>query len=269
MDLHAGYGFSDRRIAATPQAVLIGPTPPTTYNQTNQLNSGLFGFRIRPLKGLVIVADGEVGRASQPFTPKSDSAYHTISASVQYKIKNLQLSALTHTDYNLNSVSLSSYSSHARTYSGSASWTVNSHLSLDGTFSKLHLDTLGGIAFFANSQFFPNQVSYYISNLYSGTVDVRYTYKRLDLMAGYSHVQDLGDGRNAATTTIVGPSLAPFQTAQTFPLRFLSPMGRISFSITERLKWNFGYQYYGYHEAFSSGENYLANTGYTSLLWSF
>jgi len=269
IDLHGGYGFSDRRITATPQAVQIGPSPPTIYKQTNQVNAGLFGFRITPLKGLLIVADGEVGRASRPFTPKSDADYHSISASVQYKMKRLQLSALTHTDYNLNSVSLSSYSSHARTYSGSATWTANSHLSLDGTFSKLHLDTLGGIAFFANSQFFPNQVSYYISNIYSATADVRYTYKRLSLMAGYSHVQDLGDGRGAATETVIGPNLVPFQTAQTFPLRFLSPMGRVSFSITERLKWNFGYQYYGYHEAFSSGENYLANTGYTSLLWSF
>ncbi len=269
MDLHAGYAYSDRRIDATPQAVQLGVSPLITYNQTNQVNAGLFGFRIRPLKGLLISADGEVGRASRPFTPKSDANYNTISASVQYRTKRFQLSALTHTDYNLNSVSLSSYSSHARTYSGSATWNANSHLSLDGTFSKLHVDTLGGIAFFANSEFLPNQLSYYVSNIYSATAQARYTYKRLDLMAGYSQVQDLGDGRNAAATTVVGPNLIPFQTAQTFPLRFLSPVGRVSFSISERLKWNVGYQYFGYHEAFSSGENYLAHTGYTSLLWSF
>jgi hypothetical protein len=57
--------------------------------------------------------------------------------------------------------------------------------------------------------------------------------------------------------------------AQTFPLTFQSPQARVSFRISERLRWNAGYQYYGYHEEFSSGENYLAHTGYTSLLWSF
>jgi hypothetical protein len=42
--------------------------------------------------------------------------------------------------------------------------------------------------------------------------------------------------------------------------------------MNEKLRWNFGYQYYGYKEdfgLFSFNQNYRANTGYTSLLWSF
>jgi hypothetical protein len=85
----------------------------------------------------------------------------------------------------------------------------------------------------------------------------------------YSHVQDTGDGRSSPVDTHLGPALTPFQTAQTFPLRFLSPSARLSIRIHERLRWNVGYQYWGYHEAFFQGENYIANTGYTSLLWSF
>ena len=50
MDLHGGYAYSDRRIDATPQAVQLGVSPPTTYNQTNQVNAGLFGFRISRLR---------------------------------------------------------------------------------------------------------------------------------------------------------------------------------------------------------------------------
>ncbi|HEX4164321.1 MAG TPA: hypothetical protein VHZ55_02515 [Bryobacteraceae bacterium] len=269
LDVHGGYGYSDRRIASSPQFAITGQTPGTPYIQTSVLNSGFFGFRIRPLKGLTAVVDGEFGRANRPFTPKSDQNYTTISATLQYKWKRLQLSALTHTDYNLNSVTLSNYSSHARTYSGSVSWSLGSGFAIDGTFSKLHVDTLGGIAFFANSQFLPNQLSYYVSNLYSGTLGLRYAYKRMDLYAGYNHVQDLGDGRSNPTTTVIGPNLAPFQTAQTFPLRFLAPMGRLSFRITEKIRWNVGYEYYGYREDFFSGQNYLAHTGYTSLLWSF
>jgi hypothetical protein len=188
---------------------------------------------------------------------------------VVYKIKKLELMGAARADYNQNSVTLSSYSSHARIYSASAAWSPRSWFGLNATFSKSHLDTLGGIAFFAQSQFFPNQVSYYVSNIYAGTLSSRLSYRRADLFVGYSHIQDVGDGRPTATTTIVGPNIPAFQTAQTFPVRFLSPSARLSLRISERIRWNVGYQYYGYHERFFSGENYLANTGYTSILWSF
>jgi hypothetical protein len=58
-------------------------------------------------------------------------------------------------------------------------------------------------------------------------------------------------------------------TAQSFPVRFLSPMARISFRLTEKIRWNAGYQYYGYDERFYTSLDYRAHTGYTSLLWSF
>jgi hypothetical protein len=128
---------------------------------------------------------------------------------------------------------------------------------------------LGGIAFFAGPQFLTNQLSYYVSNIHSATLSTRLGFKRLDLYLGYSRVQDTGDGRSSAISTIVGPNLTAFQTAQTFPLTFQSPSARLSVRITEKLRWNAGYQYYGYDEVFSHGENYLAHTGYTSILWSF
>ena len=55
----------------------------------------------------------------------------------------------------------------------------------------------------------------------------------------------------------------------------MSPLGRLSVKITDRVRWNLGYQYYGYHEDFFTGQNFLpdtgyrAVTGYTSVLWSF
>ena len=60
-----------------------------------------------------------------------------------------------------------------------------------------------------------------------------------------------------------------FQAAQTFPLSFQSPLARFSLRITEKIRWNAGYQYYGYKEDFYNRENYRAHTGYTSVLWSF
>ena len=90
---------------------------PDSFSQTNELNSGRFGFRLRPLKPLTVSVDAEVGSANRPFAPKSDAKYHVIEGRVEYKLKNLQLSASSNADYNVNSVTLSAYSSHARTYS--------------------------------------------------------------------------------------------------------------------------------------------------------
>jgi hypothetical protein len=269
VDLHGGYEYSNRRIASTSQFALAGTPAAIPFNQTNELNSGTFGVRFRPVKPLTILLDGEIGRANRPFTPKADRDYSALIGRIEYKLKNLQFTASSSSDYNENSVTVSAYSSHSRIYSGSVSWSPRSWFGLDATYSKLHLDTLGGIAFFAQSQLFQNQVSYYVSNIHSGTLSARLSLKRADVYLGYSVIQDTGDGRSVPTNTIVGPPFAAFQTAQTFPLKFQSPSARLSFRISERVRWNMGYQYFGYHENFSSGENYLANTGYTSILWSF
>jgi hypothetical protein len=79
----------------------------------------------------------------------------------------------------------------------------------------------------------------------------------------------VGDNRPIPTQLVIGPDIPAFRAAQSFPLTFQSPQARVSVRISERLRWNAGYQYFGYHEDFSSGQNYLAHTGYTSLLWSF
>jgi hypothetical protein len=269
LDLHGGYEYSNRRIGSTQQFALAGTPATVPFIQTNELNAGTFGLRLRPVKPLTILLDGEIGRANRPFTPKSDRNYSALIGRIEYKLKNLQFTASSSSDYNENSVTVSAYSSHNRIYSGSVSCTPRSWFALDANYSKLHLDTLGGIAFFAQSQLFQNQVSYYVSNIHSGTLSARLSRKRADLYLGYSVVQDTGDGRSGSTNTIVGPQLAAFQTAQTFPLKFQSPSARLSFRISERVRWNVGYQYFGYHESFSGGENYIANTGYTSILWSF
>ena len=61
-------------------------------------------------------------------------------------------------------------------------------------------------------------------------------------------------------------------SVQTFPLTYQTPLVRISVKVTVKLRYNVGYQYYGYHEDFgllSYNQSFRANTGYTSLLWSF
>ncbi|MGI8959620.1 MAG: hypothetical protein ACR2IV_07660 [Bryobacteraceae bacterium] len=270
LSLRFGYEYSNRLINSTQQFSTAGNTFAAPFAQTNELNTGRFGFRIRPLKPLTISLDAEVGSANRPFAPKSDANYHLIEGRVQYKLKTLQLSASTNADYNVNSVTLSTYSSHARTYSAAATWTPVRWLALDASYSKLHLDTVGGIAYFANAQFITGDQSYYISNIHSGNLGVRVPLvRRADLYLGYSQVQDTGDGRSTPLGGTLNTTLPALRAAQTFPLRFESPLARLSIRVNERIRWNLGYQYYGYREDFYLQENYRAHTGYTSLLWSF
>jgi hypothetical protein len=268
-DVNAGYEYSNRRITSTSQFAQAGTPGTAPYLQTNELHAGKVGFRAQPISRLTVTVNAEFGRASRPFTPKSDSNYNLLTGRIQYRWKTLQLAAWSQANYNDNSVLLSDYNSHGRSYSGSAAWSPRKWFAFDASYSKLHLETLGGIAFFAQNVLFANQQSYYLSNLHTGTLTARFALRRFDFYVGYSRVQDTGDGRAIPTQVVAGPDLAAFRMAQTFPLAFQSPQARISFRVSERLRWNAGYQYFGYHEDFSSGENYLAHTGYTSLLWSF
>ena len=272
-----GFHYSDRLIRSIEETNVQGNIFNAPSEQSNQLRSGVFGIRLRPRKPLSIIVSGELGRADHPLTPISDRNYHAVDARARYKLKKVLFSASAQENYNVNSVSLSTYASHARTYSGDASWSPKDWFSLDASYSKLHLNTAGGIAYFASGQFFTGQQSIYVSNLHVANLtahfDVR---KRADLFVGYSHTQDTGDGRSYSFKVVadlppsqISPLPFGFYTAQSYPLRFLSPMGRFSVRINQKLRWNLGYQYYGYNAEFYNNLNYHAHTGYTSLLWSF
>jgi hypothetical protein len=264
LGFYGGYHFSHRRIRSVQQAATA------VDDQTNTLNAGLLGVRLSVAKGLTATAGGELGRNSMPFAPKSAANYHTITGRIQYRRRALQLAAWSKTGYNVNSVALSSYSSHARTYAGSGSWTPASWLSLDLSYSKLHLDTVGGIAYFIDPELIQGERSYYISNIHSGYGGARVLVKSLaTIYLGYSIVQDTGDGRSSLFGNQVGSNLQAFQAAQTLPMRFHSPVARLSIRLTEKLRFNVGYEYYGYREDFYGAQDYRARTGYGSLQWSF
>jgi hypothetical protein len=270
--IHTGYQYSDRRIAVIDSQEPFGapaPAPPanTPYTQVNILQEGSLGFRFHPIKPLTILADGEIGRNNQPYTPISDKNYQTFRARIEYKQKSFRVGANAKTDYNSNSITLTSFASHSRNYSADFSWTPKEWFAIDASFSKLHLNTLGGIYFFENNVPLSTE-SIYISNIYAGNLGARFALgKRADIYMGYTHTQDVGDGRSTAVDNSTLP--AAFAAAQTFPLTFLSPQARLSVRINKQLRWNLGYQYYGYSEQFSSLQDYHAHTGYSSVLWSF
>ena len=121
------------------------------FEQTNILNAGTFGVRLRPLKQFSINLDGELGHADKPIYPISDKDYHALKARVEYKTRTMRLSAYAGSDYNTNSNTLTSYASHSRQYGVDGSWSANNWFSIDAGYGRLHLDTLGGLAYFAGA----------------------------------------------------------------------------------------------------------------------
>ncbi|HEY4365546.1 MAG TPA: hypothetical protein VGN17_31585 [Bryobacteraceae bacterium] len=269
--IHGGYEYSDRRITAVEDFNLISNAfAPARYSQTNLLHTGNVGFRIKPAKAFTLSLDGELGRADKPIYPISDKDYHALKARAEYRRKTVRFTAFARSDYNTNSNSLTSFASHSRQYGADVSWVHSERFSLDAGYSRMHLDTLGGISYFVARTQVNGDQSYYVSNIHTVTVMAHFVvHKRADVLLGYNHVQDTGDGRATAVGSGLFSTLPALQAAQTFPLRFLSPEARLSFRLAPKLRWNAGYQYYGYREDFATNQNYRAHTGYSSVSFSF
>ena len=114
--------------------------------------------------------------------------------------------------------------------------------------------------------------SIYISNLHAVNVGLRFAIRNYaDLYTGYSITKDNGDGRASLAPQATAAGQV-FYNVQTFPMTFQSPLARLSVRINEKVRWNLGWQYYGYDEKFGLlglNQGYRAHTGYTSLLWAF
>lgn len=275
LGVHAGYEFSYRQIGSIEDQINAGQvfTAPdnTRIVQTNELHTGVLGFRFKPIKPLTVSVDGEIGRADKPIYPISEKNYQALRGRIEYKRKSFRAAVYAKSDYNTNSTSLTSYASQSRQYGVDGSWTANEWFSIDASYAKLDLYTLGGINYFVgNGQDISGEDSLYLSNIHTASLGARFTIlKRVDLYLGYSHVQDVGDGRSTSVGAGTDTSLPAFQAAQTFPVRFLSPEVRLSVLLHKQIRWNAGYQYYGYEEQFSTLQNFRAQTGYSSVSWSF
>jgi len=253
-------------------------TVTTSDEQKNQQRAGTLGLRIQPFKPVTINLDGEVARNDHPFLPVSDRDYHTIGGRIDYRVKKLDLSTSYRQLYNVNSPGpVTIYSSHSRTFTANAAWTWRSRFSFNASYVKLHLDTAGGIAFFAGTgnrlQLQSGYQSVYVSNVHSGYVGSRIVLsKRADLYLGYNVTRDAGDGRGVPVLPGDTGAQAVLDSVQTFPLSYQTPLARFTLALGPKLRWNAGWQYYHYRQDFalvSIIQNYHANTGYTSIQWSF
>ena len=273
LDLFGGYRYSNREIRSIQStADPLTPFSNQLTAQQNTVHSAIAGLNWAFNSALRLHLEAELGRNDNPFYTISERNYHALDARLQYRKRTVTASAGYRQNYNNNSVSLANYSAHSRNYFGNFAWTARNWISLDAGYSRLHLDSAGGIQFFAGAPraSLRQGTSVYVSNLHAANLGVRLVLKKADLYAGYNITRDTGDGRARLLPT--GTVEALLYNTQTFPLSFQTPLLRLTVPLTAKLKWNAGFQYYGYREDFglySGLQNYHATTGYTSLLWAF
>jgi UDP-galactopyranose mutase len=75
------------------------------------------------VEALTVQLNAEIGRSNRPFTPVAPRHYNTMNGRLQYRTRNFQALATADTDYENNSVLVSTFASHSRTYAANGSWT--------------------------------------------------------------------------------------------------------------------------------------------------
>jgi hypothetical protein len=275
LTLFAGHHYSTRRIRSIEQVTFDGVPERVESETDNSLQAGRAGVRLRAFRRLSLILDAELGRSDRPVYPVSERNYHALSGRVQYRSRTFTASFTTRTNYNTNSVSLFSHSSKSRNYSADASWSPLSWAGLDASYSKLHLDTLSGIAYFRVGALTADR-SVYVSNIHAGSITGRFSAgTRVDLFLGYTRVQDTGGkypGLLFQPVVLEGTPPAPPLPSngfQVYPLTYQTPLARVSVRLHQRLRLNAGYQHYRYSEDILPTQNYRAHTGFSSLMWSF
>jgi hypothetical protein len=150
-------------------------------------------------------------------------------------------------------------------------WTPVAGVRLDAGYQFAHLDTLTGLAYFADFTLVEGERSYYLSRLHTlhagAQVQVR---KRVDFYAGVVRTEDRAATPRPQAGLLQTPGTLPlFAGAQVFPVSFLSPQARVSVVLRRNLRWNAGWQYYDYAERLLRLQDYAAHTGFVSLSYSF
>jgi len=269
LDVTGGYHVNTRTIRSVRSPLPDGTQQTERDEQSNTQHAGIAGLRFRFPKRISLLLDTEQGTNDNPVYPVGDKSYHALNGRLQHKSRTLLLAASWRDNYNINQTALSAFSARARVTTAEASWSPREWLSVDAAYSKLRTATAGGLAYFLNQNLVTGNASYYRSNLHSGNIYLRLNAgKYATVRVGYSHLQDAGDGRRSAGLGI-GTSTGAFAAGQTFPLTYSSPQLQLSVPMGTHIRWNAGWQMYRYGEVFAALRNYRAQTGYTSLMWSF
>ena len=291
LGLNAEYRYTDRWLVNN--LVRTGTTNSRDLNTLDDhMNTGTFGVRLRPAQPLSINVDATLGRDSGAETPISPAHFHNIRARADYRVqKRVRFGATYRQMYNLNAPTgytytltpaygappPAYYASHSRDLSVNSSFTVNRNWSLDASYSRTHLDTLANLwaelpASNTVVNSFPGYTSQYVSNIHTVSLMARTTIQRGTFYAGYNITRDTGDGRTVQNLGLQDPAASYLATLNTFPMTYQAPMARLSIKLTEKMRWNAGWEFYRYNQKFAYFgymPYYRAQTGYTSISWAF
>lgn len=253
--VYGGYQVATRRIRSRERLEVEGFEEIVPAEQTSTIQAGLAVLRQKLAGTLTLSFAGELERA-------------------EYRTKKVRLWASASSRWRTNSTALSAHSSRGRSYTAGAARTPSARLAQEAVYAKLPPETVSGPAYFLAARLVTGERSICRSNLHTGYAGLRLSLRsRPDVSVGHHRVQDTGDGRAAATQPpagrAIGTAQAAFPAAETFAVSYQSPLGRLSVRIHDKLRWNAGYQWYGYPERFATQQNYRAHTGYASLSWSF
>jgi len=289
--LNAEYRYTARWLVN--DLIRTGTTNSKDLNAlSNHLNTGTFGIRVKPLKPLSLDVDATIGRDNSALTPIAPAHYHNIRARAEYRqSKRLHFGAAYRQMYNLNAPAPvvftstygppppSYYASHSRVLSANESITLSAKWALDVSYSKLHLDTFANLwaelpaPNSATIVSVAGYVSRYVSNLHTVSVMARTSIeKRGTLYLGYNISKDTGDGRGVQNLGLTDPAASYMAGFNTFPMTYQAPMARLSIRISPKMQWNGGWQFFRYNQKFAYFgymPYYRAQTGYTSVTWTF
>lgn len=274
LGFYGGYRHRERRVRT--QAFV----PRFNFEESllgvdNSVDVGAAGIRWTPMREIRASLDVEVGRADQPLTPVSDRKLHNERARISWRRDGLSIAGFFKNEINDSRVQISDYSSDRRSAGASAFWaSSDGDVTIDGGYTWLSASSSAGIFNLINPGAAARTV--YESNLHTLQFATQLRLlERATLHFGYTAAKDTGDGRDAVSISgNVSPTYASysFDGANFFvslPLTYQSPQARLSITISDRLAWNFGWQFYSYEERFTGEQDYRAHVGYSSFRWSF
>ncbi len=275
--VHLGYRYARRRIEEELSGFNLGsnsPTPltPESFEEHNNTNVVIGGFKARPLTDWTIYFDAEHGTADNVFTRIGNYNFTNVRAKSRYKpSRNVAFNVSYITKNNSNpseiaGVSLEDFgvSVKSRLFSTTLDWTPDSRASFSTGYNYHWITSNSAIEYFFNSVQHPFGHSVYYSRNNFFFIDaVLQPARRVTLFTSYRINKDNGQGNRVAD-----PTGNPGLLIASYPMSFQSPEARLAIKLHHRLDWNIGYQYYNYDESAIVGprpQNYHVHLPYTSL----
>ena len=269
---HVGYRFTDRRIelANIDSSTFSDPRVPATSATgsdlfNNRTHGFIAGFKARPVRAWTLWADVDHGTADNVFTRLAN--YNVTNFRVRSRITpsrklSISMSLLTRNNTNPSFTEDLQLSPTAlpqnlevrvksRVFDGSIDWTPNERFMLSTGYTRMNVTSNAGIILFLSnvetvgtSQYFMRDNNFFVN------VFVQ-PHPRLSFFASYRINDDNGQGSllPTANNVIIG----------SYPMRLVSPEARLTWKMSNKVDWNFGYQYYAYHETYLSPLNVLIN----------